>query len=532
MAVDAAPYDVAVIGAGINGVGIARDAALRGLRVAIFDQGDMCSATSAISSRLIHGGLRYLEYGEIPLVFESLRERITLRKIAGHLVKPIRINIPIYESAKRGPLLIRIGMVLYDLLSVGKTVPAHDMLSREATIENDPGLLSEGLRAAARYYDAQVSYVERLVLENLLAAKAAGADVCTYHRVTRIDVDNGAVAGLDYKDVLTGETGVAAAQVLINAAGPWVDAVLETTGRSKKRFIGGTKGSHVIVGAFPGAPSDAYYVEAESDGRPFFIIPWNGLYLIGTTDIRYDGDLSEVRASNAEVDYLLAETNRVFLGAGLEKSDIHYAYAGVRPLPRREKGPESAITRRHIIKKNRRIARGLISIIGGKLTTYRNLAEQTIDKLGRLLGRRLPECRTETTKLPGAYRLDQARDLLERRGDVSPVAAQRLLDVYGGRAIDVVELADAEPEFAGWIDDDCTVLKAEVAIALREEFARTLTDIVHRRMMIGFDADQGRPLYDEIAAIAATEADWTDEEREAHLNALYAYSDSLLVGAK
>ena len=192
-------FDVAVIGAGINGAGIARDAALRGLRVIVLDQNDLCSATSAASSRLIHGGLRYLEYGEIPLVFESLRERITLRRIAAHLIRPLRICIPVYEGAKRGPLLIRLGMIAYDMLSVGKTVPAHDMLSRDEAIENEPGLQHKGLRAAARYYDAQVTFAERLVLENLLGARAAGAEIRTYHRVERIRIDGGAVTGLDLR---------------------------------------------------------------------------------------------------------------------------------------------------------------------------------------------------------------------------------------------------------------------------------------------------------------------------------------------
>ena len=198
-------YDVAVIGAGINGAGIARDAALRGLKVIVLDKNDVCTGCSAASSRLIHGGLRYLEYAEFPLVFESLRERITLRRIAAHLVTPLRICIPIYKGAKRGPLLIRLGMILYDLLSVGKTVPGHDMLKGEAAIENEPGLKSDGLRAAARYYDAQVAFAERLVLENLLAARAAGADICTYSEVTRIVVEQGAVSGLEYTDTITGE---------------------------------------------------------------------------------------------------------------------------------------------------------------------------------------------------------------------------------------------------------------------------------------------------------------------------------------
>ena len=377
-------YDVAVIGAGINGAGIARDAALRGLRVVILDKGDMCSATSAISSRLVHGGLRYLEYGEIPLVYESLHERRCLRRVAEHLVKPLRITIPIYDGARRGRFLVRLGMLAYDLLSWNKLLPRHDMPGREEIRREAPGLLDTGLIAAARYYDAQVTFAERLVLENLLAAKAAGAEVLTYCEVNDISTCRKSVDALSYRD-RTGSTHKIQVRAVINAAGPWVDAVLKTAPQPSKRFIGGTKGSHIVVAEFEGAPEDAFYVEAASDGRPFFIIPWNGQFLIGTTDIRYDGDLDHIRASRDEVDYLLAETNRVFPQAALDVEDIHYAYAGVRPLPRREKGPESSITRRHIINRNRRVADNLVSIIGGKLTTYRNLAEQCVDRLAKIL---------------------------------------------------------------------------------------------------------------------------------------------------
>ncbi len=305
--------------------------------------------------------------------------------------------------------------------------------------------------------------------------------------------------------------------------------MLGTTGQQTPRLIGGTKGSHIIVGPFEGAPEDAYYVEAAKDNRPFFIIPWNGQYLIGTTDIRYEGDLSNVRASREEVDYLLAETNRVFPQAQLGIDDIHYAYAGVRPLPYRDKGPESAITRKHIIKVNRTIARGLISIIGGKLTTYRKLAEQTVNRVGKLLGRRLPECRTEDTLLPGAYRLDEARAALDAIDELSGPGAGRLLAIYGGRALGVAELARNEPPLQRAIDNNNSVLAAEVVFAIREEMAQTLADIVFRRIMIGFDADQGRPLYEMVAAIAASELGWTDGERHAQLESLQAYADSLLV---
>jgi glycerol-3-phosphate dehydrogenase len=514
---DVGSFDVAVIGAGINGAGIARDAALRGLRVIVVDKNDLCTGCSAASSRLIHGGLRYLEYAEFPLVFESLRERITLRRIAAHLVRPLRICIPVYQGARRGPFIIRLGMILYDLLSVGKTVPAHDMLSRDEAIKNEPGLRHEGLRGAARYYDAQVAFAERLVLENLLAARAAGAKIFTYSEVTRIAVERGAVTGLEFVDRLTGAQSRCEASVVINAAGPWVDDVLATAAAPDRKFIGGTKGSHVIVSPFEGAPRDAYYVEAAADGRPFFIIPWNDLFLIGTTDIRFDEDLDEVRASGAEVDYLLEETNRVFPSAGLRRKDIHYAYAGIRPLPHRERGPESSITRKHIIKINRQLAQGLISIIGGKLTTYRNLAEQTVERVGKILGRKLPGCRTQETLLPGAYRLDEARSMLESKKGLAPADVERVLAIYGGRSIDLVELLD---------DGAASLLEAEVIFAIRDEMARNLTDIVYRRLMTGLDADQGRAQYDEIAAIAAREFNWSDAEKQSQLDALNSYSDS------
>ena len=521
-------FDLAVVGAGINGAGIARDAALRGLRVVVLDKNDMCSGCSAISSRLIHGGLRYLEYGEIPLVYESLHERRYLRLTAPHLVEPLRICIPIYEGARRGPLLIRIGMLAYDLLSMRKTVPNHKMLSRQAMLEAEPGLAADGLRGAARYYDAQVTFAERLVLENLLAARAAGAAIRTHCEVKRIDADAGRVSAVVFDNEDGREERVEVGAV-VNAAGPWVDRVLDVAPSPTKRLIGGTKGSHIIVGRFDGAPRDAFYVEAAADGRPFFIIPWNGQYLIGTTDIRYDEDLDHIRASAAEVDYLLDETNRIFPEASLTRDDIYYAYAGVRPLPFKEKGPESAITRRHIIKVNKDVAKGLVSIVGGKLTTYRNLAEQTIDKLAKLQRLKLPPCRTRDTDLPGKWGIPQARDALAALGYLSDAGVDRLLDIYGGRAAQICELCKASAALARTVDAHERVLAAEVVFALREEFARTLTDIVFRRMMIGFDADQGRRLYDDIAAIAAEEAGWSPQEKQQQFDDLVQYAESLRI---
>ncbi|MDH4125607.1 MAG: glycerol-3-phosphate dehydrogenase, partial [Gammaproteobacteria bacterium] len=509
-------FDVAIIGAGINGSGIARDAALRGLRVVVIEQDDLCSGTSAASSRLIHGGLRYLEFGEFPLVFESLRERIVLRRIAPHLVKPLRITIPIYASARRGKWLIRLGMIAYDLLSIGKSVANHEMLDRAEILASEPGLAKDGLIGAARYFDAQVEFAERLVLENLLAAESAGAEILTYHRVTRINIEAAQVRSLDCIDLLLQQPRQIAAKSVVNAAGPWVDSVLALARDDARRLIGGTKGSHIVVGAFAGAPRDAFYVEAAMDGRPFFIIPWNDQYLIGTTDSRFVGDLATVRATRDEADYLLTETNRVFPQANLSIADVHYSYAGVRPLPRRDRGPESSITRRHIIRRHRKLARGLLSIIGGKLTTYRNLAEQTVDRLARLLGRKLPACRTRATLLPGAYRIDTARAKLLSLSTEPPLSSagvERLLGIYGGRAIDLIEFAGTDRQLLRCIDADNTVLAIETVFALRVEMARTLIDVIYRRLMLGLRADQGRPLYAAIAAIAANAASWDDSRQ-------------------
>ncbi len=520
-------YDLIIVGGGINGAGIARDAALRGLRVILLEKGDFGSGTTSFSSRLIHGGLRYLEYGEINLVYESLHERGYLRKIARHLVNRIRINIPVYETSRRGPLLIRLGMIAYDLLSIRKTLPRHRMLSRDELMQEAPGLNAEGLRAGAQYYDAQVTFAERLVLENIIAADEAGAVVSNYCAVDVIGAHDGTAINVAYIDQQTGEKKRVRGRLVINASGPWVDRVLQTTGAKTRRLLGGTKGSHIIVGKFKGAPRDAFYVEAAADGRPFFIIPWNGQYLIGTTDIRFGRNPDNARASNKEIQYLLDETNRVFPEAGLTRDDIHFAYAGVRPLPRRRKGPESAITRRHIIKRHRQALRGVISIIGGKLTTYRNLAELTVDRVNRKLDAVLPPCSTASTPLPGAIGIEEAREQLEDFAGLSEHGRERILSIYGGRAALILELAVSDPALSEVIDSARSVLAAEVVFAIRKEFAKHLTDLMHRRLMLGLSADQGEEMVESVAALAAAEFGWDEEELQNQLNSLRRYDARL-----
>lgn len=291
--------------------------------------------------------------------------------------------------------------------------------------------------------------------------------------------------------------------------------------------MGGTKGSHIVVGNFNGAPNAAFYVEAVADGRPFFIIPWNGQFLIGTTDIRYGRDPDNARASNREIQYLLDETNRVFPEAALTTGDIHFAYAGVRPLPRKRKGPESAITRKHIIKRHRQPLRGVISIIGGKLTTFRNLAEQTVDRVDRKLNAGLPPCSTASAPLPGAIGIDEARERLQDYAGLSKAGQERLLSIYGGRASLILDLAESEPILAETIDANRSVLAAEVVFCIRHEFARHLTDLMHRRLTLGLSADQGEEVVDAVAAVASTEFGWNEEQLQEQLNSLRRYNARL-----
>ena len=520
------PWDLVVVGAGINGAGIARDAALRGLRVLLLDKGDVGGGTTSWSTRLVHGGLRYLEHYEVPLVRESLREREVLLRLAPHLVKPLPLLIPIYDEDKRGPALIRLGMVAYDALSFDKSLDHHHMLSREQALERAPGLNPHGLRGAAVYYDAQVEFPERLALENALGARDAGAVVLTHAKAERLIVEDNVCRGVAVRDVVAGGEHEIRAAVTLNVSGPWVDGLIDSAGRGGERLIGGTKGSHLVVERFPGAPEEALYVEALEDGRPYFIVPWNGLCLIGTTDAPYEGDLDHVSADDAEIDYLLRETTRVIPGSGLTRDDVLYTYAGVRPLPHVAAGEAGGITRRHVIHDHAPdLAANLLSIVGGKITTYRSLAEEAVDAVFRKLGRRAPDCRTGDLPLHGA--VPGASDLFEASflaGSGLPEAtARRLLRIYGTRAAAVVEVAGEDPALLAPLGDEPDTLGAEVVHALRHELAETLTDVLMRRTMIGMGRSAGVGADRAAAALAVAHLGWDEERATAEVEAFRAY---------
>ena len=514
--IDNRTFDAIIIGAGINGAGIARDAAMRGLNVLLMDKGDIASGTTSWSTRLIHGGLRYLENGELGLVRESLRERERLLRIAPHLVKPLPMLIPVYEQARRGKHTIRAGMVAYDLLSFDKSLKRHRPLSRSEAIARAPGLNVEGLRGAFIYYDAQIEYAERLTFENALSASQHGAEILTYARVDEFVVEKGGVRGVEFTDLLTNRSCVARSHLTVNVSGPWVDEVLAGTNQRTERLVCGTKGSHLIVDAFDGAPIDALYVEAQQDGRPFFIIPWNGAFLIGTTDLPYNGNLDEVSADDREIDYLLDETNRVIPRARLKRDAIRYTYSGVRPLPCRKESDPRSITRRHFIRDHAPKLHGFISIVGGKLTTYRNLSEQTTDLLFKKLGRKPPVCQTADVPLPGAPAgvVDSFGEQIKAEYNLPESVTERLLRIYGTRTKDVLELASDDAELLTPVDSQGQTIGAEVLFSFREEMAQTLTDCLMRRMLTGLNAVAGLDAVEAAAQLCQKHLGWDVERAE------------------
>lgn len=531
-------FDLIVIGGGINGVAIARDASMRGMSVCLVEKDDLSSGTSAWSSRLIHGGLRYLEHREFALVRESLRERERLLGNAPHLVSPLAMVVPIHDGAKRGPLLIRAGMAMYDGLSWDKSLPLHRMLNREKALDRTPGLSEDGLRGSAVYYDAQVTFAERLVIENALSAYEHGAQIVTRAEVTGIVADGAVVRGVEVVDGISGEAHHIYGRIVVNVAGPWVDRVLAGTpkGAIEHRYIGGTKGSHVVVERWEGAPDEAIYYESRTDGRPILILPWNGMMLLGSTDLRFDGDLDRVEASGEEIDYLLGEANALFAGLQLTANDVLYSYAGVRPLPYQPDGATGAITRQHIIKDHAPGIRGLWSVIGGKLTTHRSLAEEVVDMAARVLAIDV-DCLTAETPLPGAAGIafDAFRVGMERQVaslGMSDRLASRLVSIYGSRAEHVLDIARAKPELAEVFDEESGAIVAELVFGVQSEMAISLADLLLRRTMVAYGSHAGIGADEAAMQLGGKALGWTKprqrKEIDAYRNWIARYRPRLL----
>ena len=509
-------YDLIVVGAGINGVGIALDAALRGLRVALVEQDDICSGVSAWSGRLVHGGLRYLEHYDFGLVRESLVERERLFRNATHLVRPVPLLLPSYKHNRRPGWLIELGMLLYDVLSLRKTPPTHRPLREAATVRRFPGIAREGLSGAALFYDGQVERAERLCVEIALDAVDHGADLLLHTRVEAPVLQDGRVVGVRGTNTLTGAVVELRAPVVYNVAGPWIDQVFLTgSAPEQPRLNGGTKGSHLVVERFPGAPTDVVYYESRRDGRLTLVIPWMGRIMIGTTDVRFEGDPDLARCDIGEAEYLLDEVNALVPGAHLELSDVLYTLSGVRPLPYQPGVPESKVTRSHGLHDHGDTGLpGLVSVVGGKLTTYRQLSEDAVDDVLRRLGRAQTPCRTRDRVLPGASGYDRERLLsqLVARGAPAAVAA-RLAATYGVIAREVWTLAELDPALAEVVHPPSGLVAAELVHAVTREHAQTLSDVLARRVLLAFEPGHGVDVLAPIVDIVGGRLGWDADRR-------------------
>ncbi|HEX3479629.1 MAG TPA: glycerol-3-phosphate dehydrogenase [Kofleriaceae bacterium] len=520
-------YDAIVIGGGITGAGIARDAALRGLKVALFEKGDYACGTSSKSSKLIHGGLRYLEHGEIGLVFESVSERRVQTRVAPHLVRPLPFLIPIYKGARPGLEMMNVGLWIYDSLALFRAPRLHKVFrGARAALELEPALRSDGLRGALEYYDCNTDDA-RLVLENALDARALGADCHTYTEVVRFE--RGAerrITAVVVHDRLTGETRSVTTRVVVLAAGAWTDEMVARLEIPIDRpLLRRTKGVHVVVPRERLPLSRAITLQSPLDHRVMFAIPWRERTVLGTTDTDFTGTADEVAADADDVRYLCDSANGVFPSAALTPDDVIATWAGLRPLIAAPPNvDESDVSREHEVFTR---SDGLVIIAGGKLTTYRRMARQAVHETLKLLdqlGEPVTAARTTTKHrpLPGANGLAQAdlegvaaigrRLMADHRLDVD--TATHLCGVYGARAHLLAARIAEDRTLGERIDPELPYVWAEVEFAARHDLARTVEDVLARRVpLLLVSRDQGLGVCDRVADALAARLGWTADQR-------------------
>jgi glycerol-3-phosphate dehydrogenase len=475
-------YDVCVIGGGINGAGIAHTAALNGLKTALLEKKDFASGASSKSTKLIHGGLRYLENFELGLVRESLKERYVQLNSAPHLVRPLKFIIPVYKTDKRPLWMVRLGVWLYDFLSQKYVIEKHQHLSAEEVCRLLPGIEREKLIGGVTYRDAQMNDA-RLCLENILSADDKGADVANYVEVRSLIQENGKVVGVNARDLLHQQSFEVRAKKVVCAVGPWTNLFMKKESSQSPPQIRTTKGAHIIIKGR--IAHDAILIPAQNDRRVFFVIPWMDNTLIGTTDTDYEGPADNVAVEQEDIDYLVGETQRVLPHVDLNEANIITTFAGLRPLVREHGSPEK-ISRKHAIKSS---YSGLIYVMGGKYTTYRKIAEDVVSKLTKK-----PLHNTqELFPVYGSGTIKESSEAVGRKYDLDGDIVQSLMDFYGTRFSDVLSLIDKDPSLKDPICSCSSVIRAQIVYAIETEMAITEEDITDRRLMLGFtDCQSGK----------------------------------------
>lgn len=480
-------FDLLVIGGGITGAGVARDAARRGLDVALVEAEDFAAGTSSRSSRLIHGGVRYLEHGYLHLVWESSHERRRLLHNAPHLVRPLRFTWPVYRGARVRRWQLAAALTMYDALAMFRNVGRHRRLDPTGVLEAEPGLAADGLQGGATYWDAATDD-SRLTLANVLDAAHHGAVVVNHAPVRALTFtsSHGLANGAEVRDLLGGQTITVKARLVVNCTGPWTDEIVRLENAHAGPAVRGTKGVHIAVKASRVGNVGAITMLSPDDGRVLFTLPGSGGHtIIGTTDTATTEHPSAVRASAADVRYLLNACNRFFPDARLTGADVVSAWAGIRPLvAAKNHGDPASASREHAIQLS---PRGVLTATGGKLTTFRAQAEQIVDAAVQRLGATARPCDTADARLPGERVPPSGADL-------------RWHGELDWRECDVDHAVDAE-------------------------FAETLADVMIRRTFLAFELpDQGRAIAPRVAQRMATRLGWTDVGVQ---QALHEYERSL-----
>ena len=522
-------YDVLIVGGGITGAGIARDATLRGLRVALFEKSDYGSGTSSKSSKLIHGGLRYLEHGEIGLVYESVSERAIQSQVAPHLVRPLPFLVPVYEESKPGLEVMNLGLWMYDTLALFRAPKMHKTYRGAKATELVPYLKEDGLKGAIEYYDC-ITDDARLVLENILDAAQRGARCHSHTEVVSLVWDPQThVKTVTVMDTLTGMTATHRTRCVIVAVGPWTDFLVETLGiHLQRKLLRLTKGVHLVFPHEKLPIRRAITLMSPIDGRVLFAIPWKGRVVLGTTDTDFDGAPENVHANAQDAQYLCDSANAFFPQANFAPQEAIASWAGLRPLIQEEEATsESEVSREHEIFVD---SRGIVLIAGGKLTTYRKMAKEVVrsairwmDLNDNTFAATLVKPRTKKRPLPGAQglpdpSLDGVKKLARAITDEHNLdleTAMHLARVYGTRAQILAESIDNDDSLGLRIEANLPYVWAEVSFAVTHDLARTIEDVLARRIpLLLLGIDQGLDVMDRVANILQQTLQWSDQDRK------------------
>lgn len=531
-------YDLLVIGGGIYGVSIARDAALRGLRVALVEKVDFGHATSFNSLKIVHGGFRYLQHLNIKRMRESIAERSTLMRIAPHLIRPLRFLMPTYGHGLKSKEVMRIALMLNDLIGFDRNSQVQDqchlphgyVISKSECLDFVPGLREDGLTGGAIWFDAQLQNSERLIMGVLNSAVSAGADVANYVEVTGLMKQQDAVCGVHVQDRFTDERFDIQARMVVNASGPWVSDVL---GLSPRESVGAQQPLSKAMNLVVKRPLTSQYAVGVSTpkeyrdrqavfhkgSRLYFMVPWRGYSLVGTTHTYYDKSANQFQITADDIQDFLDDFNSAYPPANLQREDLCFVYAGLLPRSKCVDGSQdvSLLKRPSIIDHEREDhLKGLVSVIGVKLTEARYVAEQVIDLVCQKFSQDRGASQTAILPIDGGDILPGPID----EQNAESIGSQHLTNLYGSSSDRVWNYVRNDPNLGDPVCADSPVLKAEIVHAIREEMAMTLSDIVRRRTELGPFESPGKEALRTTAAVAARELNWSPERQEAELTQL------------